>query len=114
VNIAEILFEAYVGILHHAGIDVHVNSHAISRAKENRPRRIVPTDVDLSLSKLPTIKDQMEEIGQNQQFWVYDRTLQIGLGMRKGSDKRGLMQLDLNTLISSPPRGDFNPTIMID
>jgi hypothetical protein len=67
-------------------------------------------DIDQMLRELPTLLPQIEEIEPGHQFWVWDEKRRVGLGFRK---LNSIPVLALKTAISSPPRGDRNPTIIM-
>jgi hypothetical protein len=67
-------------------------------------------DIDQMLRELPTLLPQIEEIEPGHQFWVWDQQRRIGLGFRKVNS---IPVLTLKTAISSPPKGDRNPTIIM-
>jgi hypothetical protein len=76
---SQFIAEAMIGTLNIDNIIVKVDSHAMDQCID---RMVLPTDVDRVLRKLPRIKDKLSSIDIGQQFWVYDPTLEVGLGCR--------------------------------
>jgi hypothetical protein len=110
MTLNDILLEVYLGVVQLGDNLVSVNSHARDQAIN---RDILPTDVDRVLKKLPSIKSEIAGVAFNQEFWVYDKILSVGLGMRKGRVENGKTKLDLNTLVASHPNGNLNPTFYV-
>jgi hypothetical protein len=81
----EIITETAVGTLHLGPIEVRVDDHALDRAKT---RGVYPRGVDYTLRRLSKIANKLEKVEVGQQFWVYDWTSEISLGLRRISSDR--------------------------
>jgi len=81
----EIINEATVGTLHLGPIEVRVDDHALDRTKT---RGVYPRGVDYTLKRLSKIINKLERVEVGQQFWVYDWTSEISLGLRRVSSDR--------------------------
>lgn len=68
-------------------------------------------EIDAMLRELPDHMSKISDIEPGQQFWLWDPKRKIGLGFRKVNS---IPALTLKTAISSPPKGDRNPVIIIE
>lgn len=68
------------------GINIGLSSHMFDRQEE---QRVANRMLNLALSKLKTIKQQMGEFDPGESFWALDPTTQLSLGVRKlpGDDR---------------------------
>lgn len=108
MKINEILLEKNIGNLTIGDIKVSVDDHTIQRCIQ---RNISPLAVDKVLKKLPTVKDQLSRVDSGQQFWIWDQSLDIGLGLRRiSSDYLGFV---LKTVLDRHPWDSTTPIIKI-
>ena len=83
MKINEIITEAKVGTILTKDLQIEVDDHALDRAKQ---RGVEPRMVDYIIRKqLPKILRKLEKIDVNTQFWVYDWSTEISLGLKKMS-----------------------------
>lgn len=92
----EFVNEAMIGTLTIGGMTIIVDEHAMDRAVE---RQVLPTDVDRVLRKMPAIKPQIAQIESGQKFWIYDPTLEVGLGLRMLNAER--LRIQFKTVIGA-------------
>jgi hypothetical protein len=104
----EFITEAILGTLNKNGLEISVNSHAIDQAVE---RQVLPTDVDRILRKLPSVQDELNQIGGNQKFWIYDSVLDVAIGFQKSDTNRS--KYYLNTVVGDRPYDSDVPVISI-
>jgi hypothetical protein len=104
----EFITEAILGTLNKNGLKISVNSHAIDQAVE---RQVLPTDVDRILRKLPNVQNELNQISGNQEFWIYDPTLDVAVGFRKSDTNRS--KYYLNTVVGDRPYDSDVPVINI-
>lgn len=91
--------------------EIKVDSHYLERARQ---RKVGHSEVGRTIEKFPRIEQELQEVDPGQQFWAYDTKQNIGLGMRKFSDKNGSLQLLLKTVIrGEPPEQGRTPVITI-
>ena len=100
--------EAVIGNLHFPKLTIAVDDHAIDRT---RTRGINPQRIDVSLKKLSSIADQLEQMEVNNTVWVYDVANNIGMGLRRISSRDMLFKL--KTVIASKPYDGVIPVIEI-
>lgn len=101
---SEFLNEAIVGSLHIGDITIRVDDHAIDRAKT---RGVSHKGVDYVLRRLPKIINKLENIETGTQFWVYDWSAEISLGMRRVSSSK--LEFILKTVL--PKKADLTPDV---
>ena len=100
--------EAMIGTLNIGGIILVVDEHAMEQAID---RMVLPTDVDRVLRKIPRIKDQLAQIDSGQKFWIYDSSLDVGLGMRSINPEKSKYQF--KTVVGSRPYSSDVPILEI-
>ena len=104
----EFLLEDTAGYLHYGDIIVKVDTHSFDRAKE---KKVSVRRVDYVLHHLPQVRDQLNQIESNQQFWVWNPETNTSLGMRRISSSKLMYQL--KTLLPGKPATP-NPVIVVD
>ena len=104
MKITELISEARLGTLNVGGMLINVDSHVMDQAIK---RKVSPFSVDKLLKKLSTIKTKLDSIDQGQQFWVFDKALEVALGFRKGTNS-----IQLQTVVGERPWD--GPTPIID
>ena len=101
--------ETVIGNLHFPRLIIAVDDHAIDRT---RTRGINPQRIDVSLKKLSSIADQLEQMEVNNTVWVYDVANNIGMGLRRISSRD--MRFKLKTVVADRPYDGVTPIIEID
>jgi hypothetical protein len=100
----EFIIETKIGTLRIGDLEIVVDGHSLDQAVN---RNVLPTDVDRVLKKIDSISDKLKTIEAGQQFWVYDHTLEIGLGFRKISNSS--QRFILKTVVGSRPYDGQTP-----
>jgi hypothetical protein len=108
MKVQEIVTEAKIGDLTIGNIHIVVDEHALNQAVD---RMVLPTDVDRVLRKLPQIQDQLEQIESGQKFWVYDPTLDVGLGLRSINPER--LRYQFKTVVGDRPYDGIIPVLEV-
>jgi gamma-glutamylcyclotransferase (GGCT)/AIG2-like uncharacterized protein YtfP len=80
IDLKDTLAEAVIGKFNVAGIEIHVDDHALNRCVQ---RMVLPSDVDRLLKKLPNQIEKIRALPDGHKFWIYDADQNISLGMRK-------------------------------
>ena len=104
----QFITEAMIGTLNIGGIILVVDEHALEQSID---RMVLPTDVDRVIRKLPTIKQQLEQVDSGQKFWVYDPTLEVGLGMRSINPEN--LKYQFKTVVGSRPYESDVPVLEV-
>lgn len=90
---------------------IYVDDHYLDRSKQ---RNIGHKEVARVIAQFPEIEQELNEIEPGQQFWVYNQSSNVGLGMRKNMDAGGTLQLILKTVIrDTPPEQGRTPIIRL-
>lgn len=77
----EFITEVAVGTITTGDLIVVIDDHALDRAFE---RGVDPRAIDYVISKrLPKILHKLDSIEGGQQFWIYDWSREVALGMRR-------------------------------
>lgn len=110
MRLDEILAEAVVKTIVLNGIQVTVDTHH----QERQSKREVPQEaIDAAIQKIVSVKRQIKRLENNQKFWLYDPTTEIGLGMRKYPSGKELMNVSLKTVVGNKPWDSAIPIITL-
>jgi gamma-glutamylcyclotransferase (GGCT)/AIG2-like uncharacterized protein YtfP len=101
--------EAAIGTLNIGGLSIIVDDHAVERTEY---RNVSPNNIDLVLRKLPSIRDQLQQIPNGQKFWVYDPAVNIALGLRAINSEIG--KYVFKTVIGKQPFERYDPIIELN
>jgi gamma-glutamylcyclotransferase (GGCT)/AIG2-like uncharacterized protein YtfP len=101
--------EAAIGTLNIGGLSIIVDDHAVERTEY---RNVNPDNIDLVLRKLPSIRDQLQQIPNGQKFWVYDPAVNIALGLRAINGEIG--KYVFKTVIGKQPFERYDPIIELN
>jgi hypothetical protein len=104
----EFIFEKELGRLTIGGIVIIVDDHAMDQAVL---RDVLPTDVDRTLRKIFSVKDQIQAIDAGQKFWIFDKTQDISLGMRCLNQDEA--RYVLKTVLDQHPYAGPSPVITV-
>lgn len=104
----EFIVEKELGRLTIGGLTIIVDDHAMDQAVL---RNVLPTDVDRTLRKISSIKDQIQAIDDGQQFWIFDQAQDISLGMRCLNAEQA--RYVLKTVLDQHPYESPTPVITI-
>ena len=104
----EFIVEKELGRLTIGGLTIIVDDHAMDQAVL---RNVLPTDVDRTLRKISSIKDQIQAIDDGQQFWIFDQAQDISLGMRCLNAEQ--FRYVLKTVLDQHPYESPTPVITI-
>lgn len=80
MKITEIINEEVVGVIHTGKYVIKVDNHALDRALE---RGVDVAAVDYILRRLDRIANKLEKIEPGEQFWIYDWSRELSLGIRR-------------------------------
>jgi hypothetical protein len=104
----ESLNEKELGRLTIGGLTVIVDDHAMDRTVL---RDVLPTAVDHTLRKLPSVKEQIQQLEDGQQFWIFDQAQDISLGMRCLNAEQA--RYVLKTVLDRQPYSSPTPVITV-
>jgi hypothetical protein len=82
------------------GICVLVNDHALDRMKTRTT--VTPANFDSLAKRIPDVKNKFKPLGDNMQFKIWSKSLNLGLGMRKFPDKDGYTRVMVATVLDKP------------
>ena len=111
MRLYELLTEETVRIMQLIGIEIKIDKHYLDRLNQ----RIGNNEdlVDPIIRKLEHVRREIKRIPVGQQFWAYDATSGIGLGLRKYTSLIDRMNVQLKTVIDSPPHDGSIPIIQL-
>lgn len=104
----EFVTEKKIGTIQLKGLTIEIDDHIVDQALA---RQVHPKKVDIILRKLPGFKDKISKIPSGQKFWVYDSTVDAGLGFRCLSQEEG--RYALKTTVSGRPWHSDTPIVDI-
>ena len=103
--IDEIITEAKVGTILTKDLQIAVDDHSLDRARQ---RGVDPSAVDYIIrNQLPKILKKLNQVPVGEQFWVYDWSREVSLGMRRISSTQ--LQFLLKTVWPGLP--DLTPNV---
>jgi len=82
------------------GIAVSISDHVYDRMEK---RTAITSQIlnDL-MNRIPDVRNKFKTLEQNQQFKIWSKSLNLGLGMRKGTDKDGYQRVLVATVLDKP------------
>ena len=81
-------------------IAVTISDHVYDRMNERTA--ITPKILNELLNRIPDVRNKFKPLEQNQQFKIWSKSLKLGLGMRKGTDKEGYQRVLVATVLDKP------------
>jgi hypothetical protein len=89
---------AYVKNIH--GIAVSVSDHVHDRMQTRTA--ITQPILNQLINRIPDVRNKIKKLETRQQFKIWSKSLQLGLGMLKGEDKDGYMRVLVGTVLDKP------------
>ena len=83
MRLLELLTESRLGDITTPDFKIFVSSHLIDQIIKRGLPILGPDKV---IRKFSTVKDEINALDDGQKFWVYDRSIDMALGMRKMND----------------------------
>ena len=82
------------------GIAVSISDHVFDRMAD-RPT-ITPEILNTLVKRIPDVRNKFKPLDVNTSFKIWSKSLNLGLGMRKGSDKDGYQRVLVATVLDKP------------
>ena len=81
-------------------IAIAVSDHVFDRM--NTRKAITPEILNLLINRIPDVRNKFKQLETNAQFKIWSKSLNLGLGMMKGSDKNGYQRVLVATVLDKP------------
>jgi hypothetical protein len=81
-------------------IAVTISDHVYDQMKIRTA--VTPEALNELLNRIPDVRNKFKPLEQNQQFKIWSKSLKLGLGMRKGTDKEGYQRVLVATVLDKP------------
>jgi len=82
------------------GIAVSISDHVYDRM--NTRTAITPQILNDLMNRIPDVRNKFKPLDPNRQFKIWSKSLNLGLGMKKGSDKDNHPRVLVATVLDKP------------
>lgn len=96
----EALEEGVAQVKNIKGIAVSISDHVFDRMKERTA--VTPQILNALLNRIPDVRNKFKPLEQNQSFKIWSKSLNLGIALRKGTDKEGYQRVLVVTVLDKP------------
>jgi len=96
----ETLEEGVAQVRNIKGIAVSISDHVFERMKIRTA--FTPKVLDNILGRIPDVRNKFKPLEQNQSFKIWSKSLNMGIALRKGTDKEGHQRVLVVTVLDKP------------
>ena len=106
----EQLEEGIVEVRNVKKIAVSISDHVYERMKIRT--KITKPILNELIGRIPDVRNKIKRLETRQQFKIWSKSLNLGLGMMKGSDKDGYQRVLVGTVLDKPLFDNVNDVIL--